>query len=135
MEVWRERSRRATIVLVVTSAVLIGPAAAGVGATLWLAAVLGGLTGSLWAVREPLGELPTVVGYDVGEHARDGWVGTALGTAVVVLTLGAPAVELQAFGGLAGLIGMVNYFVRPLYLFLVAAIDRAIGGDGGRRSR
>lgn len=135
MEVWRDRSRRATIVLVVTSAVLIGPAAAGIGATLWLAAALGALTAALWTARETLGSLPTVVGYDLGEHARDGWIGAALGTAVVLVTLGAPAVELQAFGGFAGLIGMVNYFLRPLYLFLVAAIDRVIGGGGGQRSR
>lgn len=135
MEVWRERSRRATIVLVVTSAFIIGPAAAGVGATSWLAVALGVLTGALWAGRESLGQLPTVVGYDLGEHARDGWIGAALGTATVLLTLGAPAVELQAFGGLAGLLGMVNYFLRPLYLFLVELIDRVIGGDGDRRSR
>ena len=133
MEVWRDRSRRATIVLVVTSAVLIGPAAAGIGATPLLAVALAALTAALRAARETLGTLPTVVGYDLGEHARDGWIGAALGTAVVVLTLGAPAVELQAFGGIAGLIGMVNYFLRPLYLFLVAVIDRAVGGD--RQSR
>lgn len=133
MEVWRNRSRRATIVLVVTSAVLIGPATAGIGATLWLAAALGALTAALWAARDSLGSLPTVVGYEIGQHARDGWIGAALGTAVVVLTLGAPAVELQAFGGLAGLIGMTNYFLRPLYLFLVGGISRVIGSD--RQSR
>lgn len=133
MEVWRNRSRRVTIVLVVTSAVLIGPAAAGIGATPLLAAALGALTAALWVGRETLGSLPTVVGYEFGQHARDAWIGAALGTAVVVLTLGAPAVELQAFGGVAGLIGMMNYFVRPLYLFLAAGINRVI--SGGQQSR
>lgn len=135
METWRNRSRRVTIVLVVASAVLIGPAYAGVGATLGLAITLAAVAAALWAVRDELGRLPEVVGYDLGEYASDGWIGVALAVAVVLLTLGAPAVELQAFGGLAGLVGMVNYFLRPLYLFLIAGIDRVIGGDESRRSR
>lgn len=124
METWRTRSRRATVVLVIGSGLLIGPALAGVGATLPLAGVLGVLTVVLWASRESLGRLPTVVGYDFGEHARDSWIGSLLGVAVVVGTLGVPPVELQAFGGIVGLIGIVNYFLRPLYLFVAEYIGR-----------
>lgn len=126
MEVWRNRSRRATIVLVITSVVLIGPALAGFSATLPLAAALGALTLSLWLVKDFLGKLPTVVGYDLGEHGQDSWIGVFFGVIVVFGTLGAPPVELQAYGGLAGLIGVVNYFVRPLYLSIVGFINRLL---------
>ena len=126
MEAWRNRSRRATIVLVITSAVLIGPALAGVGATVPLAAALGALTLALWSVKDFLGQLPTVVGYDLGEHARDSWMGVFLGIFIVLVTLGAPPVELQAYGGFAGLTGIVNYFVRPLYLSLAEHINRLL---------
>lgn len=124
MERWRSRSRRATIVLLVTSAVLIGPALSGAGATVPLAGLLVALAAGLFAVRDSLGELPMVIGYDLGEYARDGWIGPLLGAGVVLGTLGSPAVELQAYGGLLGLLGMVNYFFRPLYLTIISSLRR-----------
>lgn len=127
MEALRRRSHHATVTLLITSVVLIGPALAGVGSTLPLAVVIGAFAGLLWQVRETLAKLPTVVGYDLGEHARHVWVGVLFGAVVVLGTLGTPPVELQAYGGLAGLVGMVNYFVRPLYLFLAASLGRLAG--------
>lgn len=124
MEAWRNRSRRATVVLVIGSVVLIGPALAGVGATLPLAGLLGVLTVVLWAGREYLEQLPTVLGYDLGVYARDSWIGVVLGVAIVLGTLGTPPVELQAFGGFVGLTGIVNYFLRPLYLFVAEYVGR-----------
>lgn len=127
MEAWRNWSRHATTTLLVTSVVLIGPALAGVGSVPALVVALVALTGLLRAGRETLAQLPTVVGYDLGGHARHSWVGVLVGAAVVLGTLGSPAAELQAYGGLAGLVGMVNYFLRPLYLSIVAALSRLLG--------
>lgn len=118
------RSQRATVVLLIASALLIVPGLLGIGATLPLAAVLAGLAGALWALREQLTALPTVVGYDLGWYARDSWAGAFFGVIIVLGTLGAPPPELRAFGGIVGLIGMVNYFLRPLYLFVAAWLQR-----------
>ena len=117
MDHWRRRSRRFTWVLLFASATLIFPALLESGATLPLAAVLASLAGALWILREQLATLPTVVGYDLGLYGRDCWIGAAVGSAVTLAFLGASADELQALGGLTGLVGMVNYFLRPLYLY------------------
>ena len=123
MDHWRRRSRRFTWVLLFASATLIFPALLESGATLPLAAVLASLAGALWLLREQLATLPTVVGYDLGLYGRDCWIGAAVGSAVTLAFLGASADELQALGGLTGLVGMVNYFLRPLYLYVAGLLS------------
>jgi len=52
----------------------------------------------------------------------------------LVLELGATPAEMEAMGGLLGLAGMVNYFLRPLYLVvygIVIALTRERGGSDG----
>lgn len=129
MERWRRRSRRLTWVSIVASAALIVPGLLGTGGTLPLAAVLGSFAGALWVVREQLTTLPTVVGYDLGWYASDCWLGVLLGAVVVLLTVGVSPAELKALGGVAGLVGMVNYFLRPLFLFLVIRLQGLFGTD------
>ena len=47
----------------------------------------------------------------------------------VVLEPTASAEELQALGGIVGLVGMVNYFLRPVYLLLYSLVQ-AVQGRG-----
>lgn len=122
MDVWQSRSQRVTYVLLVTSAVLIGPGLAGFGASPALAGVLAVLGASLLAARDRIERLPTVVGYDLGWYGRDSWLGCLLGVVVVLVYLGASPAETRALGGIAGLLGMLNYFVRPLYLFVASTL-------------
>ena len=124
MDHWRRRSRRFTWVLLFASVTLILPALLDASATAPLAAVLGSLAGALWLLREQLATLPTVVGYDLGLYGRDCWIGAAVGSVVTLLFLGASAEELQALGGVTGLVGMVNYFLRPLYLYAATLLSR-----------
>lgn len=124
MDHWRRRSRRFTWVLLFASATLILPALLGASATAPLAAILGSLAGALWLLREQLATLPTVVGYDLGLYGRDCWIGAVVGSAVTLAFLGASPGELQALGGLTGLVGLVNYFLRPLYLYVGALLAR-----------
>lgn len=124
MERWRLLSLRITFVLIVVSVALIVPALLGFGATTYVAAGLVLLSGGLWLVRDHLGKLPIVMGYDLGWYARDCWIGALIGAAIVLPFLGASAGELQALGGLSGLLGMVNYFIRPLYLSVGASLHR-----------
>jgi hypothetical protein len=40
--------------------------------------------------------------------------------------------EVQALGGLLGLVGMANYFLRPLYLFAYDLLETLRGGTRKR---
>jgi hypothetical protein len=123
MEDWKERTLSVTVVLLATSAVLMLPALAGVGVSLPFLGALVVVAGALAAGRSMLAELPVVLEYDLGRHARDLWVGPLVGVVMVLLIAPTAApVELQAIGGIAGLVGMFNYFVRPLYLYLYGVI-------------
>jgi len=128
MDVWRERSFRATIVLLLTSALLILPALAGVEASLPLFAAFVVVAGLLAVSRSWLASLPRVLEYDLGTYAPDAWLSPLVAIALVgVLAPAATAPELQAIGGLAGFVGMMNYFVRPLYLFVFGLLRAAVG--------
>mgnify|MGYP006926898112 CR=1 FL=1 len=122
MDDWRLRSRRVTYILLVASFLLIGPGLAGVGPTIPLAGGLAVLAALLWLGRDRLRMLPTVVGYDLGWYARDSYLAAVLSVPLVLLRLGGLAAELQALGGLVGLVGMANYFLRPLYLLVANAL-------------
>ncbi|MEF8936522.1 MAG: hypothetical protein V5A32_01095 [Halovenus sp.] len=129
MDHWRRRSRRFTWVLLFASATLILPALLGSGATVPLAAALASFAGALGLLRERLATLPTVVGYDLGLYGRDCWIGAAVGSAITLAFLGASSGELRALGGLAGLVGMVNYFLRPLYLYVATLLSRSFRSE------
>lgn len=119
MEDWRERTLRATVVLLVTSVALVGPGFAGLGASAPLTGALVAIALVLVALRAELSQLPTVAGHDLGQYARDLWLGVALAAVVLVVFRDASPAEVQALGGFAGFVGMVNYFLRPLYLFVL----------------
>lgn len=128
MDDWRLRSRRVTYVLLVASFLLIGPGLAGVDPTIPLAGGFAALVAGLWLLRHRLRTLPTVVGYDLGWYARDSYLAAAVPVPIVLLRLGGPAAELQAFGGFVGLVGMVNYFLRPLYLLVAGTLVDLLRG-------
>jgi hypothetical protein len=56
-----------------------------------------------------------VAGRDTANVAPVLWTGPAVAGAVVLLWLDATPGEVQALGGLIGLVGMANYFLRPVY--------------------
>jgi hypothetical protein len=116
-----ERSAQATGTLLVASGGLIAPAAAGLGSSLPLAAALFAVALLLYAGREDFAALGRVAGYHVGPVLRVAWVGAVLAALVVIAARGASPGELLAYGGLFGLLGMVNYFLRPVYGLLLAA--------------
>lgn len=126
MNEWVGRSLRLTTVCLAASALLILPAFAGVGPSLPFAAVLVAVAAGSAAVRERLAALPTVVGYDLGRYAQDLWLAGGLAALVVVAGPATTPGELGALGGVVGLVGMTNYFVRPIYLTLLSLV---IGGS------
>jgi len=128
MSDWQRQTVRITVVFLATSVALIVPGLAGVGASPPLAAALAVLAGGLFAVRDQLASLVESVGYGLSTYAGDLWLAPLLGAFVVLVVLDASPAELQTVGGLAGLVGMGNYFLRPVY-FAGYSIYRRLGGS------
>lgn len=125
------RSVQLTAALLVASFALIGPGLAGLGASLPLALVVLAAAALLFAVRDDLAAVGHVGWIPLGATLRVAWAGPLLAAVIVILAGGASPGELQAYGGLCGLVGMVNYFLRPVYGLLYAAgryVGRALGG-------
>lgn len=134
MRHWPDRLLQATAVLLLASATLILPALAGLGTSLPLAAGLAVLGGAIFAVRERLAVVGPIARIPVGGYLVVAWLAPLVGAAAVVLSPGASPGELQALGGLLGLAGMANYFLRPVYALVlgaVRAVDRRVGGTRG----
>jgi hypothetical protein len=130
MSVWRERALTLTFVFLTASVALIGPSLLGLRPSGPVLAVLLAAGGLLAALRPALAALPTVMGYGVGSHARELWLGPVVGVVMVVLMApGGSAGELQTVGGVAGLLGMFNYFLRPLYLYAYDLLRRYLPTD------
>jgi hypothetical protein len=121
---------RATFVLVVVSLCLIPAGLAGLGASLPFALALGTLAAVLLALRDRLDAGPAVSGEALSEFGVLLWTGPAIAAAVCLAFLGATPAELQALGGLAGLVGMSNYFLRPVYRTGHALVCRLVGAGG-----
>lgn len=103
-----------SILLLVAAFALIGASLVGLGGSLPLAIAFALATVVLFVVREPLAALAADY-YLVARTLEDCWIGTAAATLTVLVALSASPGELQTLGGLIGLVGMLNYFLRPLY--------------------
>lgn len=116
---WTAVTMRATVVLIAASAVLVGLGTGGVSGSAPVVLLLLGAAGVAFAAREVLAELPVVFDHDLGADGQAVWLAPVVAAGAVVLAMDATAAELQAVGGLVGLAGMVNYFLRPVYYALV----------------
>lgn len=125
---WYEETLRLSVVLVGTSVVLILPGVYGFGGSVALVGLLVGLGVGLLVVRRRLRTGLDRVGHRWGYYAEVLWLSPFVGGAIVGLFLTATPGELQALGGVAGLVGMGNYFFRPIYRIgygLYAAVAKA----------
>jgi len=127
MERVRVLARRVTGVCLVASVFLLVPAVAGTGASMLLTVVLAGGGLLCVSVRPRLQELPTVGRLHPGRYAQDIWLSLFLAATLFVAFPDATAGELQTLGGVAGFVGMVNYFVTPVYVFVYSQVTR-LGG-------
>jgi len=121
-----DRSLQATTVLLVASVVLIVPSLVGLAASLPLLVAFAVLGGALFAVRDPLASAVSVPTMSVGPVLRVTWVGPVVAGLIVLVALDATPDELQALGGLCGLVAMANYFLRPVY-GVVISLGRSVG--------
>ncbi len=111
----RAETFRVTVVLVAASLALLVPSLVGIGGSLALSAVLMVSGGLLYVATTDLGEGPEVLGHDLGRYAAVLWLGALVAALVGLAFRDATPGELQALGGVVGLLGMANYFLRPVY--------------------
>ena len=128
MERWRDEPEvRLTLALLAGSAVLIGVGTAGVGGSVALVAALAAL-----AVLANVGGRALLDSawrrVDLHAYAADLWVGVLVAAVAVAAVPDATPGEVQALGGLVGLAGMVNYFLRPVYR-LVYGLGRRLASQ------
>ena len=127
MERWRDEPEvRLTLALLAGAALLVALGTAGLdgsavlvvalAALTVLASVVGGaLLDTAWRRVDPHG------------YVADLWIGFLVASVAVLLFLDATPGEVQALGGLVGLVGMANYFLRPVYRILFALGRRIVG--------
>jgi len=114
---------RLTVVLVTAGFCLVGAGAAGLSGSLVLVAVLFGLGAIAYALA-PMAEGTEIDRLDTPGVVPVVWGGPVAAGVVILAFLGASAGEVQALGGLLGLAGMVNYFLRPVYQLLYGLASR-----------
>lgn len=127
MQRLRVLANRLTIILLVASVCLLLPGLAGIGASVLLTVILAGGGLAFATVRNELDAVPTFLGYRLDRHVPDIWLSLFIAATVLLAFPGATAPELQALGGMVGLVGMTNYFLSPVYLYLIAQVRR-LGG-------
>lgn len=131
----RHGTMRVTALLLVAAALAIGLGVGGVGASLPVVVGFLALSGGLYALRPDPDRFGPVAGIHVGDILHSLWLAPLLVAAVLVVRLSATPGEVQAIGGLLGLAGMANYFLRPVYLLgydLVSAVSGGAGRANGR---
>ena len=127
----RRGTTRVTVVCLVAAGIVLALGLVGARATPFIIVACVLLACGLSLTR-PDTELGVVLDVDIDGLLETLWLAPAVAAVPLVFELGATAAEMQALGGLLGLAGMVNYFLRPLYLVVysvVAALNRQLEGS------
>jgi len=111
-----------TALCLVAAGILLALGVAGVPASLALVGLLLVTAVGLYLTR-PAPRVQYVLGIDVGSLLSVLWLAPAVAALPLLLEPTASAEELQALGGLVGLAGMANYFLRPVYLLAYSALE------------
>ncbi|NLV12952.1 hypothetical protein [Haloarcula argentinensis] len=131
----RHGTMQVTVLLLVAAALAIGFGVAGVGASLPIVVGLLVLAAVLFVARPDEDRFGPVAGVDMDGIVQSLWLAPLITALPLLVRLSATPGEMQAIGGLLGLVGMVNYFLRPVYLLgydLVTAVRESVGRANGR---
>jgi len=114
---------RLTVVLVTAGFCLVGAGLAGVSGSLALVVGLFGAGAAFYGLA-PAAEDTVVDRLDSAAVVPVLWGGPVVAGVVALVFLGASPGEVQALGGILGLLGMTNYFLRPVYHLLYGLASR-----------
>ncbi|GAA3869767.1 hypothetical protein [Haloarcula argentinensis] len=131
----RHGTMQVTVLLLVAAALAIGFGVAGVGASLPIVVGLLVLAAVLFVARPDEDRFGPVAGVDMDGIVQSLWLAPLITALPLLVRLSATPGEMQAIGGLLGLAGMANYFLRPVYLLgydLVTAVRESVGRANGR---
>ncbi|MEF8839116.1 MAG: hypothetical protein V5A18_06380 [Haloarculaceae archaeon] len=112
---------RVTVVLLVASATLVAAGTVGLRADAGLLLVLAGLALGGFLGRTAMAEVHPRLGIPLGRYMAVVWLGPVVAAVIVLVAVGAMPAEVQALGGLVGLVAMANYFLRPVYYAILRA--------------
>jgi len=122
MDRWREYPvLRVTLVSLVAGFCLIVAGLAGSRATFALAIELLALAGVV-SVAVSTAEKRDLLAFDRHRYAADLPLAPSVAAVATLVFLGSSPGEVQAVGGGLGLLGMSNYFLRPVYHALYRAV-------------
>ena len=121
-----------TALFLVASGLLLALGLAGISSSLLIAAFLFALAVGLALTRPDEGSVGRIRNVDLDALLRSLWIAPALSAVTLLFELGATPEEVVALGGILGLLGMANYFLRPIYL-LAYGIIRSLTADSDGR--
>jgi len=126
----RTATMQVTVLCLVAAGILLALGLAGAGASLLLIGLFAALTVALYLTL-PTSAVGPVLGIDVDSLLNSLWLAPGVVAFVLLLQPGASPAEVQALGGLVGLAGMVNYFMRPVYILAYSAFEllQGLGRD------
>ena len=130
----RTGTMQVTVLCLVAAGILLALGTAGVPASFPLLGLLLALSAGLYYTRPDV-TADRVLGIDIGSLLSALWLAPALAALAVLLEPAASPEELRALGGVVGLAGMLNYFLRPAYLLaysLVEAVQNRTGNSAER---
>jgi len=128
----RYGTMQATALLLVASGLLIALGVAGVGASLPLVGGLVLLAVGLYLTRPSDAYVGRIGGVNVDAVLGALWLAVLVAAVPLLLEPSASPEEVQALGGLLGLAGMANYFLRPVYLVAYDVVSSLVGGERER---
>ncbi len=123
MMAWLDEALRLSAVLLGASGLLIVAGALGIGASPLTVGVLTILIVGLYGARRELAALGPIARWPIGYYFGVSWLSPLVAGVITLFFLGATAGELQALGGVLGLVAMANYFLRPVYYGVVSALQ------------
>lgn len=121
MAAWLRNTMVLTYVGLVAALLLIVTGRLGFGASPLVVLVFAGIAAITWLARFDLRRVRSRLGVQLGRYLAVTWAGPLLAIAITLVGFDAGPGELEALGGLIGLVAMVNYFLRPVYYAVAAA--------------
>lgn len=122
MTALRTMALQVTVLCLVGGGLLLVFGLAGVSGSLLLGGLFLVLSVGLYATR-PSPSVGPIAGLDIDSIIKALWLAPTVAAIPLFLEPGATPAEMQALGGMVGLVGMANYFLRPFYIFVSGFVE------------